>query len=837
MFQRLVLRLCLTPLLTAGAVLGSAIVAGGAAHAGAAATADPHPAQPIAPSALALPVVLEAPAPLLVARGAATGPLFTAYGSRARLDFDAAGVTITQYGPRPPDLAGRLKGMDGLRFRRGADGDLLGAAVPPSAPPTARQRWSFSGARSVRPRALGWLPTRFNRLHGPQSTWELDRPCATGLIYAGLWDGVDLLVTPGAQGMALTLRADSAAELAQAGIQVDGGSTTVTATGAVAVTLPYGPVAEWQGLAPTGPASHATHLLTFLPEADPHSRRPAVIQATGFLYAGQWGLPGADRGLGIAVDPSGAAYITGETSDEDEDLDAYVVKVNPDGATLGYVTILGGDDYDAGYDIDVDASGQAYFGGATSSGQATLPVLMGPDLTYNGNTDTLVGKLDAGGKPVYLGYVGGEDADFAEGIRVDGAGQVYLEGVAQSTELSFPVREGPDLTHNGATDCFVAKIRAQPDDRQPARNMVYAGYIGGADHDIGVFDIPGSSDVFVTAGHIALDEAGNLYVSGMTRSRQDSFPDGDGFGALRGPDRTFGGFWDAFIAKVEPDGKRLAWAGYAGGNGEEHGNGVGVDQSGAVYISGNTNSPPLSLGVKVGPDLTPNGKTDALAVKVAPDGGSFVYLGYLGGKGDDAGSGATVTADGELIIVGYTDSGEDSLPVVGGPDLTYNDATVGDGDVLVARVKADPSDPDPVANLVHCGYVGGTVYDQGFWLDLDAAGNLYLVGDTESGADSFPNGEGRGAVAGVWPDNGGAGDAFIVKLGEPQLPHPSPTAPLPEPSPSTGPPSVTPPATTLPEPSATRSIDLTPTAQPTAQTAQPTVLPVPYRIFLPWLER
>ena len=108
MFQRLVLRLCLTPLLTAGAVLGSAIVAGGAAHAGAAATADPHPAQPIAPSAFALPVVLEAPAPLLVARGAATGPLFTAYGSRARLDFDAAGVTITQYGPRPPDLAGRL---------------------------------------------------------------------------------------------------------------------------------------------------------------------------------------------------------------------------------------------------------------------------------------------------------------------------------------------------------------------------------------------------------------------------------------------------------------------------------------------------------------------------------------------------------------------------------------------------------------------------------------------------------------------------------------------------------------------------------------------------------
>lgn len=796
------IRRCLISVAIAGALLAPSLRTD-AAGAGAGHGAPGRPgAAPSGPARVEVQAKAPAIAPLIVARGPRAGAAFTAFGRRARLDFDAGGITVTQAGPRPLDASGRQPGMDGLRFRRGAEGEALGHLVAPAAAPTAVQRWTFSGARAVAPKAVGWLSTRFNHLRGPAADWELGRPCATGLVYEDLWDGVDLLVTPGVAGLALTLRADAAAQLARARIQVDGRSLSI-ATAGTSLFLPFGRVADWRGTS------------------------PAATQAFGFIYAGQWGLPGGDRGLGIAVDPAGAAYITGEASDETEDQDAYVVKINPDGATLGYVTLLGGDSYDAGYDIDVDAAGQAYFTGATNSGQATLPVLMGPDLTYNGGVDVLVGKLDAAGQPVYLGYLGGDQADFAEGIKVDGQGQAYLEGVAQSDETTFPVTVGPDETFNGETDCFVAKLKAEPDDRQPTRNLVFSGYIGGADHDIGVFPIAGSSDVFVTAGHIALDEAGSAYVSGMTRSRQDSFPDGDGFGALRGPDRTFGGFWDAFVVKVKPDGKELAWAGYAGGNGEEHGNGVGVDRAGAVYFSGQTTSPPLSLGVKVGPDLTPNGKLDALAAKVAPDGESYVYLGYLGGKGDDAGSAATVTADGELIIVGYTDSGEDTLPVVGGPDLTYNDATVGEGDALVARVKTDPSDPDPAANLVHCGYIGGAQYDQGFWMDLDGAGNIYVVGDSESGADSFPGGDGRGGLNGVWPENGGGGDAFIVKLGDPELPHPSPTAPV---VPSTGPPSPIPSATKAPESTATPPVGPSPTSRPT-------VLPPAPRIFLPWLER
>lgn len=782
----------------------------------------------------ALAPALGSAPPLLVARGPGRAAVFTAFGSRLRVDFDTQGVTFTQYGPARSVVTGPGAREDGIRFRRGSDGVALGRPILPVAPPKAMQRWRFEGARAVAPRASGWLPTRFNRLRGPAADWELARPCATGLVYPELWPGVDLRVAVEAEGLALRLEAEDSASLARARIAVEGGGL-VEAGGALGLSLPWGKVASWQGLSdePAAASSDRTRLMS-----------ASAPLALGFIYAGQWGLPAGERGLGIAVDAAGAAYLTGETADESEDVDAYVAKVRPDGSGLAYLTVLGGDGYDAGYDIDVDAGGHAYLAGATTSKQATLPVLMGPDLTYNGgDMDSLVAKLDADGQPVFVGYLGGEQIDFAEGIAVNAAGEAHVTGVVQSNESSFPVREGPDLTFNGDsgdTDCFVVKLRAVPDDRQAVRNVIYGGYIGGNNHDIGVFPIPGSDDFFVTAGHIAVDAAGAAYVSGMTLSRQDSFPDGDGFGPLRGPDRSFGGQWDAFIAKVKPDGKDLAWAGYAGGNGEEHGNGVGVDAAGAVYFSGQTNSPPLSLGVKVGPDLTPNGKIDALAAKVNPDGESYAYLGYIGGARDEVGSGATVSPEGELIIAGYTDSAEDTLPVVQGPDLSYNDATVGEGDALLVRVKADPSAADPAANFVHLGYVGGAQYDQAFWVDQGPGGQLYVVGDSESGPDSFPGGQGKGALPGLWPDEGGNGDAFVVKVGEPELPHPSPT---PLPSPSTGPPSAspstppeaTPTALSTPLPTVATQPPLAPTASATARS---TGLPAPrHRIYLPLLER
>jgi hypothetical protein len=142
--------------------------------------------------------------------------------------------------------------------------------------------------------------------------------------------------------------------------------------------------------------------------------------------------------------------------------DAFVAKVNVSGAALDYCGYIGGSFSDTSAGIAVDGAGNAYVAGRTSSTEASFPVTVGPDLTYNGGGDVFVAKVNAGGTAlVYCGYIGGSGFDNSAGIAVDGAGNAYITGDTTSTEADFPVTVGPDLTYNGGfNDGFVAKIAA-----------------------------------------------------------------------------------------------------------------------------------------------------------------------------------------------------------------------------------------------------------------------------------------------------------------------------------------------------------------------------------------
>ncbi|MCD6422218.1 VCBS repeat-containing protein, partial [bacterium] len=171
--------------------------------------------------------------------------------------------------------------------------------------------------------------------------------------------------------------------------------------------------------------------------------------------------------------------------------------------------------------------------------------------------------------------------------------------------------------------------------------------------------------------------------TGYTYSDEESFP------VCVGPDLTFNGDYDAFVAKVNAEGTGLLYCGYLGGGNWDHGYGIAVDGAGCAYVTGNTNSDEESFPVCVGPDLTYNGgDCDAFVAKVNAEGTELLYCGYLGGRGVDVGHGIAVDGVGCAYVTGYTYSDEESFPVCVGPDLTFNSSNGTEWDAFVAKVEA-----------------------------------------------------------------------------------------------------------------------------------------------------
>jgi hypothetical protein len=325
----------------------------------------------------------------------------------------------------------------------------------------------------------------------------------------------------------------------------------------------------------------------------------------------------------------------------------------------------------------------------------------------------------------YAGYIGGSNFDKGYGIAVDSAGSAYVTGYTESLEGTFPVKVGPDLTHNGGgPDAFVAKVNAA------GTALVYAGYIGGSAGDYGFA--------------IAVDSAGNAYVTGTTLSTEATFP------VTVGPDLTHNGYYDAFVAKVNPAGTALVYCGYIGGSNEEAGYGIAVDTSGNAYVTGYTYSDQATFPVAVGPSLIYSGEGDVFVAKVNAAGTALVYAGYIGGSASDKATGIAVDSARNAYVTGSTQSTEASFPVTVGPDLTHNG---GGNDAFVAKVNAAGT------ALVYAGYIGGIGDDQANGIAVDSAGNAYVTGYTESTEATFP--------VTVGPDlthNGGRYDAFVAKV-------------------------------------------------------------------------
>jgi hypothetical protein len=631
----------------------------------------------------------------------------------------------------------------------------------------------FLGAREdVKPEGMEKTGANVSYFKGRPEEWKTGLPAYSRIIYRDLWPGIDLvyrgdrdklkyefIVHPGADPARI--------KLAYRGVE----DMFLTEEGRLEVKTPAGGIEDdlpvaYQESDARRTVVPATYALDKAVKAQgpvygfalgPYDQsRTLIIDPAVLVFCGYIGGANSDGGKAIAVDGSGNVYVTGAAFSDattfpvavgpdltpNTGTDAYVAKIDATGSGLVYCGYLGSASPwdDAG--IAVDDSGNAYVTGFTSSNQSSFPVKVGPDLTHNGGIDAFVAKVNsAGTELVYCGYIGGSGDDTCLGIAVDDSGNAYVAGNTYSAQATFPVKVGPDLTYNGVMDAFVAKVNAS------GTGLDYCGYIGGSGDEL--------------ASGIAIDSAGSIYVSGHTSSSAATFPvkvgpsliytgggfvakvessgtglvycgyiagtwwtniavDGSGSAyvtgsansdlpATVGPDLTFNGGDDAFVAKVHPAGTGLVFCGYIGGSENDAACDIAVDTSGNAYVVGRTASTQASFPVVGGPDLTHNGGDDGFIAQVDPSGTFLVDCGYIGGTNSDICSGVVVDGQGNAYVCGTTSSSQPGFPAVGGPDLTYNGA----GDAFVAKLSAIPG--PPITSLLPASADAG---DPGFLLSV-----------------------------------------------------------------------------------------------------------------------
>ncbi|MCD6011229.1 MAG: surface protein [Flavipsychrobacter sp.] len=298
----------------------------------------------------------------------------------------------------------------------------------------------------------------------------------------------------------------------------------------------------------------------------------AKFDGTGTIqWATYYGGNFDDHGYKIASDGSGNVYITGwtgsttgiatsgayQTAYGGGVFEAFLAKFNSAG-TIQWATYYGGAADDVGYGITTDGTGNVYFTGSTSttSGITTSGAYQ---TTYGGGAhDAFLTKFSGSGTIQWATYFGGSNGDDGYGVTTDGAGNVYVDGVTQSTS-AIATSGAYQTTLAGSLDIFLAKFSS-------SGAILWGTYYGGSD----IENQPG----------IAFDGTGNIFITGLTLSTS-------GIASAGAHQPAFGGVIDGFLAEFNSSGA-IQWATYYGGSAEDRGTGIAADGLANIYISGYT---------------------------------------------------------------------------------------------------------------------------------------------------------------------------------------------------------------------------------------------------------
>jgi len=340
-------------------------------------------------------------------------------------------------------------------------------------------------------------------------------------------------------------------------------------------------------------------------------------------------------------------------------------------------------------------------------------------------------------------------------IAVDASGNAYVAGPTASGY--FPTTPGafqPSFA-GGQYDVFVAKLNPS------GSALVYSTYLGGTDGE--------------SSSGIAVDAGGNAYVTGSTYS--SDFPTTAGALHPSTFPRNFPNYYSlSFVTKLDPTGSALVYSTYLTtystpyppSEDVSRSTAIAVDAGGNAYVTGVAGtdvagSPefPTTPGAF---QSTYSGNADAFVMKLNPTGSALVYSTFLGGSDADEATGIAVDADGNAYVTGTTNS--TNFPTTAGafqPGINEGlcqapntGKMIQCSDVFVTKLDATGS------ALIYSTFLGGSSPDYGRGIAVDAAGNAYVTGGTDS--TNFPTTPGAFQTTYSGPEVTGYADAFVTKL-------------------------------------------------------------------------
>jgi len=462
-----------------------------------------------------------------------------------------------------------------------------------------------------------------------------------------------------------------------------------------------------------------------------------IIDPT-LLYSTYFGGNQHDQGFGVKLDASGNILLTGATASTNfplknafqtaagGNLDVFVSKFDPTGTTLIYSTYLAGSGDDLGEGIALDPSGDAYVTGWTASPNFPTKNALQPALAGAGATNDFLAEFDPNGGLIFSTYFGGTGTDHCYSVAVDASG-VYVAGDTSSTD--YPTKVPFQATKLGTqTDAFLTKFTTD------GSSVIYSTYLGGAGPDTQAYTIAidssqsayvagqtsstsfpiknafqttnagNGAEVFVTkfspdgqslvystflggtgfqsAGDVFVDSSGDAYISGGTTS--SDFPITPN--AWQPKFVGVSGDFDAYVTEFAPSGSALIFSTYIGGSNNDFADGVHVDSQGNVHIAGYTESTDFPTT----PDAfqpTNGGTWNGFVAEFNSTGSILLFSSYIGGSGVDVADTITLDSSGNAWISGTEDS--TNFPVTSNAfQSTYGG---GNDDAYLANIAAVPT--------------------------------------------------------------------------------------------------------------------------------------------------